>query len=47
MEGRKAAFWSKEAAVDKLAKGYFLDKLLTVKALFEIGEREQTGLKTG
>ena len=47
MEGRKATFWSKEAAVDKLVKGYFWDKLLTVKALFEIGEREQNGLKTG
>ena len=44
MEGHKALFWSKEAIVDKLAKGYFWDKLLLVKALFEIDEHEQKGL---
>ena len=37
-EGHNEPFWHKEAAVDTLAKGYFLDKLLVVKGLFEIGE---------
>ena len=46
-EGHKEAFWSKEAAVDKLTKGYFQDKLLTVKGLFEIDKCKQTGLKEG
>ena len=37
-EGHKEVFGNEEAAVDKLAKGCFLDKYLTVKGLFEIDE---------
>ena len=38
MEGRKEPFWSKEAAVAELISGYFWDKLLMIKGLFEINE---------
>ena len=36
-----------EAAVDDLAKGYFWNKILIDKRLFEIGKDEQKGQKWG
>ena len=45
MEGRKPPFFDEDAAVDDLAKGYFWDKLLIGKKLFEISEDEQKGQK--
>ena len=47
MDGREQAFLGEEAAVDDLAKGYFWDKTLIDKRLFEIGEGEQKGQKRG
>ena len=38
MELRKHAFFDEEAAVDALVKGYFCDKMLIDKVLFEIDE---------
>ena len=43
-ETHKRAFFTKEAAVDALAKGTFYDKYLKIKALFEISEYQQKGL---
>ena len=37
-EGHKDTFWNEEAAVAELAKGYFWDKLLMMKGLFEISK---------
>ena len=47
MGGREPPFFDEEAAVDDLAKGYFLDKILIDKRLFEIDENEQKGQKWG
>ena len=46
MEGHKAPFWSKEAAVDALTKATFLDKYLIIKGLFEISKGKQNAPKT-
>ena len=43
MDGRKAVFSNEEAAVDDLATGYFCDKMLIDKTLFEIDEGAQNG----
>ena len=43
MESRECVFFGEEAAVAELAKGYFWDKILTIKRLFGIGEGEQKG----
>ena len=42
MELRKQVIFDEEAAVDDLAKGYFRDKALIDKRLFEICKDEQT-----
>ena len=47
MEGRKHAFFDEEAAVDALVKGYFCDKMLIDKVLFEIGKGSEKALKRG
>ena len=47
MELCKQVIFDKEAAVDELAKGYFRDKLLIIKSLFEIDKGKQKGLKWG
>ena len=47
MELRKHAFFDEEAAVDALMKGYFCDKMLIDKMLFEIDEDSKKALKRG
>ena len=47
MELRKRTFFDEEAAVDALAKGYFCDKELIDKVLFEIGQGSKKALKRG
>ena len=47
MEGREEAIFDEEAAVDELVKGYFWDKMLVDKGLFEIDKGGQSGQKEG
>ena len=47
MEGRERVFFDEEAAVAQLATGYFWDKTLIIKRLFEIDKEVQKGQKEG
>ena len=44
---REPSFSNEEATVDDLATGYFCDKILIDKTLFEIDEGLQNGQKWG
>ena len=43
MEGRERVFFTEEAAVDALIKGYFCDNTLIKNDLFKISEGAQNG----
>ena len=45
MEGRERVFFTEEAAVAELMKGYFCDNTLTKKDLFKISKGAQNGHK--
>ena len=47
MEGRERVFFDEEAAVAQLETGYFWDKTLIIKGLFEIDKEAQKGQKEG